>query len=159
MVLYRPFIHHIVRTQLGDVPEMRSFACASACIKAGMQIVWIVEELDNRGLLVGAYWFTVYITFFAVMTLCMFILGNPHDPTIEEAKRAAEKGRRILSRLAVESVSAEKCLASLEVNVSLPTPYFQLLNTWRCLSFFSTSIIALQLASELQRIRHNCGQQ
>jgi hypothetical protein len=81
-----------------------------------MQIIWIVEELDKRSLLHGAYWFIVYITFFAVMTLCMFIIGNPDDPTVEETISAAEKGRDVLSRLALESVSAGKCLASLGVN-------------------------------------------
>lgn len=100
------------------MPEMRSFTCASACIKVAMQIVWIVGELSNRGLLVGAYWFTVYITFFAVMVLCMFIIGNPDDLTVEETITAAEKGRHILSSLAQESLSAGKCLASLGVRCS-----------------------------------------
>jgi hypothetical protein len=106
MVLYRPFIHHIIRTESKDVPEMQSFACASACIKAAMQIVWIVGELSNRSLLVSAYWFTVYITFFAVMALCMFIIGNPDNPTVEETVAVAEKGHKILTGLAQESVSA-----------------------------------------------------
>ncbi|KAF8861656.1 hypothetical protein BDZ45DRAFT_250787 [Acephala macrosclerotiorum] len=113
MVLYRPFIIHVIRTAPSDPPEMRSFACASACIKAAMQIVWLVEELETRGLLISAYWFTVYITFFAVMALCMFIISNPDDPTVDDALRAAEKGRGILTRLAGESVPAEKCVASL----------------------------------------------
>ncbi len=119
MVLYRPFIHHIIRAESKDVPEMRSFACASACIKAAMQIVWIVGELSNRGLLVGAYWFTVYITFFAVMALCMFIIGNPDDPTVEETATVVDKGRRILTGLAQENVSAGRCLVSLAVSTSL----------------------------------------
>ncbi|KAE8444750.1 hypothetical protein EG329_014310 [Mollisiaceae sp. DMI_Dod_QoI] len=113
MVLYRPFILHVIRTTPSDPPEMRSFACASACIKAAMQIVWLVEELETRGLLISAYWFTVYITFFAVMALCMFIISNPDDPTVDDALGAAEKGRRILTRLATNSVPAEKCVASL----------------------------------------------
>jgi len=120
MVLYRPFIHTIIRAESKDVPEMRSFACASACIKAAMQIIWIVSELSNHGLLVSAYWFTDYITFFAVMVLCMFIIGNPDDPTVEETIMAAEKGRNILSGLAHESLLAGKCLASLGVRGSPP---------------------------------------
>ena len=126
MVLYRPFIHHIIRAESKDVPEMRAFACASACIKAAMQIVWIVGELSNRGLLVSAYWFTVFITFFAVMALCMFIIGNPDDPTVEETVAAAEKGRKILTGLAQESVSAGRCLVSLAVSTSLAVLSFNL---------------------------------
>jgi hypothetical protein len=115
MVLYRPFIHHIVRSEAGIPPEIRSFACALACIKAARQIVWIVEELENRNLLIGAYWFTPFLTFFAVMALCMFIIGNPDDPTIDDTLKAAAKGREILSRLALDSVSAERCVTSLGV--------------------------------------------
>ncbi|KUJ06794.1 uncharacterized protein LY89DRAFT_397515 [Mollisia scopiformis] len=113
MVLYRPFILHVIRTSPSDPPDMRSFACASSCIKAAMQIVWLIEGLEHRGLLISEYWFTVYITFFAVMALCMFIISNPDDPTFDDALSTAEKGRRILIKLASESVPAEKCVASL----------------------------------------------
>ena len=118
MVLYRPFIHHILRSQQATAPEMHSFACASACIKAAMQIVWIIGELDRRNLLIGVYWFTVYITFFAVMALCLFIIGNPDDVTVDDTLTAIETGRNVLSRLALENVSAERCVASLGVRVS-----------------------------------------
>ncbi|KAG4430084.1 hypothetical protein IFR05_014429 [Cadophora sp. M221] len=120
MVLYRPFIQHLVRAQPNDVPEMRSYACASACVTASMQVIWIVEQMDTHGLLIGAYWFTVYITFFAVMSLCMFILGNSGDPTAMEAMTAAVKGRQILIRLSSESASAARCVASLGVRLSIP---------------------------------------
>lgn len=113
MVLYRPFIQHLVRAKSDEVPEMRSYACASACVTASMQVIWIVEQMDTHGLLIGAYWFTVYITFFAVMSLCMFILGNAGDPTASEAMAAAVKGRAILFRLSSESASAARCVASL----------------------------------------------
>lgn len=94
---------------------MKSYACASACVKAAMQIVWLADEMDKRGLLVGAYWFTVYIIFFAIMSLCMFILGNPKDPTTIGAMKAALKGREILVGLALESASAARCVVSLGV--------------------------------------------
>jgi hypothetical protein len=127
MVLYRPFIHHIVRTGVGNPPEIRSFACTLACIKAARQIIWIAEELENCGLLIGAYWFTVYITFFAVMTLCIFIIGNPDDPTVDDTMRAANKGREILCRLALDSVSAERCVTSL--GVRFPSSFPRLFDT------------------------------
>lgn len=115
MVLYRPFIQHLVRVQPDNAPDMKSYTCASACVNAAMQIVWLVDEMDKRGLLVGAYWFTVYIMFFAIMSLCMFILGNAKDPTTSEVMKAALKGREILNKLAVESASAARCMASLGV--------------------------------------------
>jgi hypothetical protein len=85
-------------------------------VKAAMQIIWLVDEMDRRGLLIGAYWFTVYIAFFAVMSLCMFILGNPDDPTTDETMKAALKGREILIGLSLESASAARCVASLGVS-------------------------------------------
>jgi len=94
---------------------MKSYSCASACVKAAMQIVWLVDEMDKRGLLIGVYWFTVYIMFFAIMSLCMFILGNANDPTTKEVMKAALKGREILVGLAAESASAARCVASLGV--------------------------------------------
>ena len=115
MVLYRPFIQHLVRVSPENSPDMKSYACASACVKAAMQIVWLVDEMDKRGLLIGTYWFTVYIMFFAIMSLCMFILGNAKDPTTNEVMKAALKGREILVRLAPESASAARCVASLGV--------------------------------------------
>jgi len=125
MVLYRPFIQHLVRAKSDEVPEMRSYACASACVTASMQVIWIVEQMDTHGLLIGAYWFTVYITFFAVMSLCMFILGNAGDPTASEAMAAAVKGRAILFRLSSESASAARCVASLGVR-SLQLTYISM---------------------------------
>ncbi len=124
MILYRPFIHHIVRTKREGLLELRSFACASACVKAAMQVVWLVDEMDSRGLLNGAYWFTVYMTFFAVMSLCMLILGNVEDPTVDDTMKAASRGRDILVQMALQSTNAERCLTVLEVSQLIPGENF-----------------------------------
>lgn len=84
-----------------------------------MQIIWLVEEMNEQGLLIGAYWFTAYITFFAVMSLCMFTLGNLNDPTVGDTMTAAVKGREILISLSVESASAARCVSSLGVRLPL----------------------------------------
>ncbi len=116
MVLYRPFIHHIVRPNRDNPLELRSYACASAYIKAAMQVVCVVDKMDGGGVLNSSYWFTVYITFFAVMSLCMFVLGNIEDPTVDESMSAAKRGHDILIKLALGSPNAQRCVTSLEVS-------------------------------------------
>lgn len=71
--------------------------------------------MEKQGLLIGAYWFTAYITFFAVMSLCMFALGNVNDSTVGDTLTAAVKGRGVFVRLASGSVSAARCVTSLGV--------------------------------------------
>jgi hypothetical protein len=83
-----------------------------------MQIVWLVEEMDGQGVFIGSYWFTSYMIFFAVISLCMFVLGSANEMFVDEAVTAAEKGRKILAKLSAESQSATMCSAGLEVWLS-----------------------------------------
>lgn len=94
MVLYRPSLHHVVRKDSRVPIELRSYACASACVKAAMQVIWLIEQLDDRGLLAGPYWPTVYMNFFASLSLLVFALGKSNDPTASEALRSAKKGQK-----------------------------------------------------------------
>jgi hypothetical protein len=79
-----------------------------------MQIIWLVEEMDIQGVFHPSDWFLCYMTFFAVMSLCMFILGNANDMIVGDAIAAAEKGRKLLDKLASENQCAI-CSASLDV--------------------------------------------
>ncbi|KAK5020188.1 Gypsy retrotransposon integrase-like protein 1, partial [Cryomyces antarcticus] len=114
MILYRPFLHHVVRDVPGSVFHFRSYACGSACVKAAMQVIWIAEALDVRGFLSEAYWFTVLILSAATTSLLVFILGNKGDPTIKETVQAVTRAKNILARLAARSPTARRCLASLK---------------------------------------------
>ena len=119
MVLYRPFLHHINRMNPTITADLRSFACASACVKAAMQVIWLVEQLDNQGLLTGSYWLTVYMTFFASIILVMFALGNTRDPTVMDSLNAAAKGQIILRRLSCNSHVAAGCATKIQVRLSI----------------------------------------
>lgn len=116
MVLYRPFIHYIVRTKPYNDSELKSYACALACVKAAMQIIWLIKEMDRQDLLIGEYWFTTYMLFFAIMSLCMFALGNTNDPSLADTVRAALNGREVLLRLSTHTASAERCVYALGVS-------------------------------------------
>jgi hypothetical protein len=95
--------------------DKRSFACAAACISVARNIVHITSEMKRRGLLVGAYWFVMYTTFFAIVSLVYFVMENPNSPTGQEILKDAEEGRDTLASLAKRSMAADRCSMSLAV--------------------------------------------
>ena len=119
MVMYRPFLHHIIKRGARTPVDLRSYACASACLKAAMQVIWIVEQLFNHGFHTVPYWLTVYMTFFSSLTLVMFTLSNADDPTVGHAWDAIVRARQLFLKLSHRSPRAKECAAALEV--SLPS--------------------------------------
>jgi hypothetical protein len=60
MMLYRPFLHYVSHKHCaGKNIDERSYACAAACVSVSRNIVHITTEMKKRGLLVGAFWFTM----------------------------------------------------------------------------------------------------
>jgi hypothetical protein len=102
-----------------------------------MQVIWLIEQLDNRRLLARPYWFTVNMCFFAAMSQLMFALGNPNDPTVPDCLKAAEKVREILSVHPHAGFTGLSCEASLTV----------------CLPFFVSSFVRSFLLSSHLDIR------
>jgi len=121
MVLYRPFLHHITKKKTDRDFDIRAFACASACIQASMQVVWLDEALDSKGLLHGYYWPILYTTFVSVICLLMFVLSNKSDPTAQESLSAAVRGYRILVKFAKTNQSVRNFAESLKVIPSQTT--------------------------------------
>ncbi|KFX86999.1 hypothetical protein O988_09452, partial [Pseudogymnoascus sp. VKM F-3808] len=71
--------------------------------------------MQRRGFLIGAYWFTMYTTFFAILSLAFFVLENPGKPGAEEIMENASVGRDTLKALARRSMAADRCSQSLTV--------------------------------------------
>lgn len=71
--------------------------------------------MKRRGLLIGAYWFSMYTTFFAIITLLYFILENPGSSTSQELFRDALEGKEVLAQFAKRSMAADRCTATLNV--------------------------------------------
>ncbi|GAD93953.1 hypothetical protein PVAR5_2573 [Paecilomyces variotii No. 5] len=114
MALYLPFLHHIRNSSArDDSSQIHSFACAMACIKAAMQEVSLVVQLQSQGLLTGCYWFIPSVTFSAVMTLLMSILANSQDPKAHERLEAADKGTKILLQITSNCRPFQQCLSIL----------------------------------------------
>ncbi|TAQ86487.1 hypothetical protein B7494_g5184 [Chlorociboria aeruginascens] len=116
MMLYRPFLHYVsVKSCAGKTIDQRSYACAAACVSVSRNIVHITTEMKRRGLLIGAYWFTMYTTFFAILSLVFFVLENPDKDGSKEILADAMDGKEALKGLAKRSMAADRCSTSLRV--------------------------------------------
>ena len=67
-------------------------------------------------MLIGAYWFVMYTTFFAIVSLVYFVLENPNSPTSKDILRDAMEGKDTLASLARRSIAADRCTMSLTVS-------------------------------------------
>jgi hypothetical protein len=119
MMLYRPFLHYIgnLNCQATKCSDKRAYACAAACISVSRNIVHITAEMKRRGLLIGAYWFTMYTTFFAVLSLIYIHLDNPESSTGQDMLRDAQEGRETLEQVAKRSMAADRCSFVLGVRI------------------------------------------
>ena len=115
MFLYRPFLHYVSQTSQTKSVDKRSYACAAACVSVSRNIVHITCEMNRRGLLIGAYWFTMYTTFFAILQLVFFVLENPQSSTSHDIHRDAQQGKDVLASLARRSMTADRCTQTLAV--------------------------------------------
>ncbi|KAJ8117484.1 hypothetical protein OPT61_g1326 [Boeremia exigua] len=118
LLLYRPFLHYVSSTYKDNTTDQRAFACASACVSVSRNIIHITSEMRRRGLLAGAYWFSMYTTFFAIVSILYFVLENPNSPTSLELLRDAAEGKEVLAYFAKTSMAADRCSSALNVSVS-----------------------------------------
>lgn len=115
LLLYRPFLHYVSSTYKDNATDQRAFACASACVSVSRNIIHITSEMRRRGLLAGAYWFSMYTTFFAIVSILYFVLENPNSPTSVELLRDAAEGKEVLAYFAKRSMAADRCSSALNV--------------------------------------------
>lgn len=118
-MLYRPFLHYVSqKTCACKAIDERSYACAAACVSVSRNVVHITAEMKRRGLLIGAYWFTMYTTFFSILSLLFFVLENPDKPGSTEILADANTGKDTLEGLAKLSMAADRCAIALGVSLS-----------------------------------------
>ena len=118
MLLYRPFLHYVSQStqnsQRGAI-DKRSYACAAACVGVSRNIIHIMIEMKRKGLLIGSYWFTMYTTFFAILSLVFMVLDNPNASGSKEILQEATDGKEALASLSKRSMAADRCNRTLEV--------------------------------------------
>lgn len=118
MMLYRPFLHYVSGKVCAEkVIDERAYEFAASCVNVARNIIHITAEMKKQGLLVGAYWFTMYTTFFAVISLVYYVLECPDKSGTAEILADANDGRDALIGLAQRSMAADRCSESLKVSV------------------------------------------
>ncbi|KAL9600576.1 MAG: hypothetical protein Q9219_003122 [cf. Caloplaca sp. 3 TL-2023] len=114
IMLYRPFLHYVSQSIQIRHADKRAYACAAACVSVSRNIIHITSEMKRRGLLTGAYWFTMYTTFFAVLALLFYVVENPHNAASHGILRDAHEGRDTLASLASRSMAADRSSKTLK---------------------------------------------
>ncbi|RPB21954.1 hypothetical protein L211DRAFT_851166 [Terfezia boudieri ATCC MYA-4762] len=122
MMMYRPFIHYIC----SPVPHGNNATMAARnCFRTAIRIVNLADTMRERGVLNGAYWFTMYTTFFATVSLLFLVLEKPDGNS--SCWKAAKKGKAALESLTQRSHAAEKCSIALKrIFDSIPTHIIEL---------------------------------
>ena len=120
MFLYRPFLHYVSQSVQAKMVDKRSYACAAACVSVSRNIIHLTAEMKKRGLLVGSYWFYMYTTFFAIISLLFYVLENPQSSTVEDILKDAHEGKDTLAGLAARSMAADRCSQMLNVRIGPP---------------------------------------
>ncbi|KAI4100745.1 MAG: hypothetical protein L6R37_005282 [Teloschistes peruensis] len=113
IILYRPFLHYASPSTQALVTDKRTYACAAACVSVSRNVIHITSEMKRSGLLTGAYWFSMYTTFFAILSLLFYAIENPHNITSEEILRDAHEGRDTLASLSPSSMAADRSSQTL----------------------------------------------
>lgn len=116
MIMYRPFLHYVSSGCQGRGIDKRSYACAAACVSVARNVVHVTAGMKKRKLLNGSYWFTMYTTYFAILSLVFFVLENPESPTVKDGiLKDALEGKNTLAGLTKKSLAADRCTQSLDV--------------------------------------------
>lgn len=90
-----------------------------ACVTVSRKIVHITDDMRKAGILNGAYWFTIYTTFFSIITLVYYVLVNPPDELLLEILEDAKLGRQCISSVQELSLAAKRCTVGLAVSCLL----------------------------------------
>lgn len=117
LLLYRPFLHYVSQINKEKTLDQRAYACASACVSVSRNIVHISTEMRKKGVMSGAYWFSMYTTFFAVVSILYFVCENPTSPTSFELLRDAVEGKEVLAYFSSRSIAADSCSVALKVSL------------------------------------------
>lgn len=115
VMLYRPFLHFVALDKRLKEVDQRSYACAASYINVSRNIIHMQTQMKQQGLLNGAFWFTMYTSFFAVLSLVYFAAENPDNSTTEAVMKDAIEGQEVLASLSKRSLAADRCTATLDI--------------------------------------------
>ncbi|PNS20134.1 hypothetical protein CAC42_5584 [Sphaceloma murrayae] len=115
VLLYRPFLHFVAADKRAQGADQRAYACAASYINVSRNLIHLCDSMKQNGQLNGALWFTVYLTFFSILSLVYFAAENPDNPTTQDLMKDALNGKANLASAAQRSMSADRCTATLDI--------------------------------------------
>jgi hypothetical protein len=74
--------------------------------------------MEKHDILSGPYWFSIYTTFCATLSLIFHVWENAEVENALETIKDAEYGRHVLTRLAYQSTAAESLSETLAVSLN-----------------------------------------
>lgn len=116
IILYRPFIHYIsANVRSNSLNDLTCIEKAKNCINVARIVVKLAEDMINKNMLSGSYWFSIYTIFFSVACLVYYVHfappinrdGQPDQEYIA-IKKDAENGKRVLDILKDSSMAARR---------------------------------------------------
>ncbi|KXL41553.1 hypothetical protein M433DRAFT_77064 [Acidomyces richmondensis BFW] len=123
VMLYRPFLHFTASSKQAGPIDQRAYACAASYVNVSRNIIHITSHMKQKGLLNGSFWFMMYTSFFAILSLVYFAAENPDNPTTQAVIKDAIEGKQMLESLATRSMAADRCATTLRAT-------FQRLPDW-----------------------------
>lgn len=113
LVLYRPFVLHLSRDRRDPNFNAQGYEWGSACVKAAMQGVWVIETGRQYDIFHEAHFGQVYTLCFATAVLVHFVTSSPQQQTtINESAVAALKAIDMLGILGKHNIVARRCYVS-----------------------------------------------
>ena len=114
-MLYRPFLHFVSSEKRAKPVDQRAYACAVSYVNVSRNMIHILTHMKNSGMLNGAFWFIMYTSFFAVLSLVYFLFYKPEHSSTQAVMKDALEGKEVLASLSKRSMAADRCTATLNV--------------------------------------------
>lgn len=116
IILYRPFIHYVsAKLRSNSLHDVVCIEKAKNCINVARLVVKLSEDMINKNMLSGSYWFSIYTIFFSVACLVYYVHFAPPvnkngelDQEYIAIKKDAENGKRVLDILKDSSMAARR---------------------------------------------------
>lgn len=113
IILYRPFIHFLSRNFVSSNTDKLSLQRAKNSIVVARTVVRMAQDMVNKNLISGSYWYACYTIFYSVAGL-LFYIHEADLPDKDSARKYyeilkdAECGRNVLIQLKDTSMAANR---------------------------------------------------
>ena len=113
IILYRPFIHFLSRNFVSSNTNKLSLQRANNSIVVARTVVRMAQDMVNKNLISGSYWYACYTIFYSVACL-LFYIHEADLPDKDSARKYyeilkdAECGRNVLMQLKDTSMAANR---------------------------------------------------